>query len=276
LFKSAVFLAISVFEFDDYKRYLGRYLESRAKEERGYKSYFAESIGCQPSYLSQVINGKPEVTLEQAQRANIELKHDKLESRYFILLVEYSRSGSKDLRDFFKEQLSELKQQRFDLKKRLKETDDIPPEAKHRYYSTWFYSAIHIMLAVPEFNSAYKISQRLNLPEEMVADVVHFLEEIGLVEVKNGKYEFTKMRIHLDRNSEFVQRHHINWRSQALQSAEKNMKDDLHFSTVFAVTRDDFERVKEVFVTAIENARGIIKPSDSKEVYAITLDAFKL
>lgn len=269
-------MVISVFDFDDYKRYLEARLDARGKEERGYRSRFAEKIGCQPSYLSQVINGKPELTLEQAHRASRELLHDKVEAKFFILLVEHSRAGTRDLRDFFREQLDEIKTSRFDLKKRLKSTDDVPLEAKHRYYSTWFYSAIHILLAIPGYSEPHKIASRLNLPVDLVADVLHFLEEIGLIELVEGRYVFTKVSLHLDRNSEFIQRHHINWRSQSLQSAEKNLKSDLHFSTVFALTRTDFEHVKDVFVAAIEKARTIIRPSDSQELCAITLDVFEV
>lgn len=268
-------MIINVFNYSDYKLYLSDKLSFLGQTERGWKQKTAEYVGCQPSYLSQVLNGKPDLTLEQAVRINQLFFHDKVESRYFILLVELGRASTRELRDFFSEQIKELQQSRFDLKKRLRETDQISPDAMNKYYSTWFYSAIHIALAVPELQDARAIAKKFHLPEETVADVIKFLEECGLIEKENDRYIFTKMRIHLDRGSDFIQRHHINWRSQSLQSVEKNLPDDLHFSTVFAITKSDFNNIKEIFIQSIESARKIIRPSDSEEIYALTIDLFR-
>lgn len=269
-------MVISMFDFSDYKPYLQKKLNILNKEEWGYKQKLAAHIGCKPSYLSQILNGKADLTIEQAHKLNTHFMHDKTESRYFILLVEKGRSISKELREFFDEQIIELQQNRYDLKKRLKETDQISQENMDRYYSSWIYSAVHMALALPKAQSPKAIAQKFNIPEKMATEVVSFLESSGLVEFKNGKYEFTKMRIHLDRNSNFIQRHHINWRSQSLQSVEKNYPDDLHFSNAFAVSESDFKKIKEIFIKSIESAREIIKPSPSEEVYSITLDVFKV
>ncbi len=268
-------MTINIFKFSDYKQFLAQKLRALGSTERGYKKRTADYIGCQPSYLSQILGGKPHLTLEQAQKLNQYFLHDKIEARFFILLVELGRASTKDLKDFFIEQIHELQQSRFDLKKRLKETDQISANAMNKYYSTWFYSAIHMALAIPELQDFRKIALKLNLPEEIVVSVIRFLEQCGLVEKANGGYAFTKMRIHLDRDSDFIQRHHINWRSQSLQSVEKNLNEDMHFSTVFALSKSDYNDVKEIFVQAIENARKIIRPSKSEEVCAITLDVFK-
>lgn len=267
---------INVLDYTDYKAYLSDKLELLSKTERGSKKKAAEFIGCQASYLSQILTGKPDLTLDQAHKLNQFFLHDKIESKHFIYLVELGKATTKELREFLLEQIQELQQSRFDLKKRLKKTDQISDEAMNKYYSTWFYSAIHIALAVPELQNARSIAKKFNLPEEMVASVIQFLEECGLVEKEQGTYKFTKMRIHLDRNSDFIQRHHINWRSQTLQSVEKNLPDDLHFSTVFAISKSDFKNIKEIFIQAIESARAIIRPSESEEVYAITMDVFKV
>lgn len=269
-------MKISPYDFETYKAYLGVRITQEAADDRSYRARLSEHIRCQQSYLSQVMNGAPDFTLEQAHRLNQFLHHDKAEAKYFLVLVEMARAGTKELREFFREQATEAKQARFHLKSRLKQTEEISPEAQHTYYSTWFYSAIYIILMIPKYQSIPAIANRFNLPEELVVKVLNFLEESGLVEVKGGKYLPTKKRIHLDRNSIFIQRHHINWRSQALQSVEKNLSDDMHFSTVVSLSLSDFEKVKEIFVQAIENAREIIRPSPEEEIVAITIDAFRL
>jgi uncharacterized protein (TIGR02147 family) len=266
----------NLFNYSDYKVYLAEKITHQAREDRSFRSRLSEHVQCQPSYLSQVLNGKPDFTLEQAHRLNHFFLHDKVEARFFILLVEKSRAGTRELKQFFNEQIEDARKARFDLKKRLKETEEIAEKDQHKYYSAWFYSAIYVILSIPHFQSIELIANRFNLPEELVAEVVSFLEGCGLIENKNGKYHVTKKRLHLERESTFIQRHHINWRSQALQSAEKNLPGDMHFSTVVALSKADYEKIKEVFVKAIHSAREIIRPSEEEEIMAITLDVFKL
>ena len=265
-----------IFNYSDYKLYLKDKLNYLCKNEWGYKQKAASHIGCQASYLSQIISGKPDLTLDQAHKLNQLFLHDKTETRYFILLVELGRAHSRELQNYLKEQIEEIKDARYDLKKRLQETDQVSRENMDKYYSSWLYTAAHMALALPNMQEPRALAQKLNIPEKMAAEVIEFLVSTGLVEKVKGKFEFTKMRSHLDRNSDFIQRHHINWRSQTLQSVEKNFADDLHFSTVFAISKDDFNVIKEIFIKSIESARAVIRPSEPEELYAITLDVFKV
>jgi uncharacterized protein (TIGR02147 family) len=269
-------MKIDLFHFDDYKAYLSQKIEHEAKMQKGFRVKFSNHINCQQSYLSQVLHGKPNLTLEQAYRANNFFIHDSEETHFFILLVEYARAGTKELQNYFFGQIKEIRKARFDLKKRLKTTQEISEEDQHKYYSTWFYSAIHVILSIPEMQDPNYISTRLNLPLEIVINSINFLEKSGLIENKNGTYHFTKRSIHLGRDSDFIQRHHINWRSQSLQSVEKNLPDDLHYSTTTAISKEDFQKLKEVYIKAIESGRQIIRPSKEEEIYAITLDVFRL
>ncbi len=266
----------SIFDFLNYKPYLRQKLLKMSKGEKAFKRNTAKLIGCLPSYLSQILNGKPDLTLEQANKLNRRLLHDKSEAKFFIFLVEYSRANTHDLKEFFKEQMTELQSARFDLKKRLEKTDQISKEHMDRYYSSWIYAAVHMALALPQIQTAASISKQLNIPAQMASEIISFLEASGLVVKINEKYEFTKMRIHLDRDSHFIQRHHINWRSQSLQAVELNLVDNLHFSTLFAIQKSDFNQIKENFLKSIEASRAIIRPSEPEEVFAITLDLFKV
>lgn len=269
-------MKLNLLDFSDYKAFLAEKITHEAALDRTYRTRLSEHVRCQPSYLSQVLNGKPDFTLEQAHRLCQFLAFDKVEARLFLLLVEKSRAGTVELKHFFTEQIDELKKDRFDFKRRLKKTDDIAEEDRHKYYSAWFYSAIYVILSIPQYQDLEAIARRLNLPRELVAETVRFLEESGLIESEAGRYRVTKKRPHLERSSMFIQRHHINWRSQALASAEKNLPGDMHYSTVAALSVADFEKIKEVFVSAIARTSEIIRPSAEEEIVAVTLDLFRL
>lgn len=267
---------IDIFSTIDYKQFLRKKLKIESAVAKGLRSNLAAFIGCQPSYLSQVLNGKPQLTLEQAKKLCQFFAFNKLETKYFILMTEYARAGSVDLANFFQEQILEIQKNRFHIKERLATTEDIASEDRHKYYSAWYYSAVHVALSIQGLQSSQKIAARFHLPVELVLEAIEFLEKIDLIRKIDGKYEFTKRNLHLERESIFIQRHHINWRSQALQSAEKNLKEDVHYSNVIAIAKEDYEKIKEVFVAAIEKTQNIIKPSREEEIYAITLDIFRL
>lgn len=269
-------MKLDVFTYSSYKKYLRDRLDIDGQELKGIRKKLADYIGCQPSYISQVLGGKPHLMLEQADKINSFFSHNEDEEKYFLFMVESERAGTQTLKKFFNDQMNLIRKERTNLKKRLKNTEDISENDQHIYYSTWYYAAIHVIISIPGFQDLRKISQHLNLPINIVTEVIQFLERTGLIVLKDGIYNLTKKSFYLGRESIFIQRHHINWRSQSLFSIEKNMSDDLHYSNVIAISTSDYKKIKELFIQTIENSRKIIGPSKEENLYAITLDIFNL
>ena len=208
--------------------------------------------------------------------ANDFFGHTKLESEFFILLVEKGRAGTKKLESFFDECLEKLREEKHNMKRRLQHNTELVSHQQHRYYSTWLYSAIHVILDIDQFQEPQQIARRLNLPLQMVNDVIEFLVQAGLIIKEKKGYQIRHYRLNLGRDSEFIQRHHINWRSQSLQAAEKNMTENLHYSNVMSISLRDFTRIKEVFAKAVEESREIAGPSPGEDIFAFTVDVFRL
>lgn len=264
-----------LFEYTDYKAYLLDRIESD-EQARGLRIKISKFIGCQPSYFSQVLNSKPHLMLEQASQLNHFFQHTPLEAQYFILLVNYARAGTPDLRRHFSEQMAELQKSRFNLKKRFKKVDRISESAQQKYYSAWYYAAIHMALLIPRLQTIPRLAEHFHLPLPLVTEVIEFFESVGLVTHTKGALQVTQKRVHLERESEFIRGHHIHWRSQALQSAEKNLPQDLHYSVVTSISHEDFAKIKEILVKSVEAARELIGPSENETVCALTLDLFQL
>ena len=90
----------SIFKYQSYKTYLEDSLLCKGK-----KGTFAKFVGCQPSFISQVLKGKPDLSLEQGLLANDFFEHSAAEAEHFLLLLQFHRAGSKRLRDHFKTQI---------------------------------------------------------------------------------------------------------------------------------------------------------------------------
>lgn len=265
-----------IFEYYSYKDYLESKIRSFEKDGRGVRQRMAKSAGCTASYLSQVMRGKPHLTLEQSEEINRYLGHTKTESQYFLLLVQFAKAGTQNLKAQLKEQIEAIRSERFNLKKRLQKSENIEKENQHIYYSSWIYAAIHVMLSIPQFNQPHLIAAHLNLPINMVANVIEFLREAGLIEKGSSGFKHSGKHWHLERQSPFIQRHHINWRSQALQSVEKNLIDDIHYSNVMAFAEKDAEKIKEILIAALAQIRDVIKDSPEEKAYVFSADFFAL
>ena len=267
---------INIYSYRNYKAYMNDKLNILSESERGMKQKLAKLIGCQPSYLSQILNGNPNLTPEQVYKVNKAFGHDKHESKYFRLIVEMNSAETEEYKEFVAAQIEELSNLRFNLKKRLKDTTEISQQDMDQYYSSWYYTAIHTALDLAELQSPQAIAQRFHITVQMATNIIEFLMNSGLVEKVDDRYVWTKKKIHLDRNSSFIQRHHINWRSQSLQSVEKNDPGDMHYSSAFSISKRDFEILKEMHIKNIQEIRQVIAPSKAEEIYAFTLDLYRV
>ena len=170
--------------------------------------------------------------------------------------------------------MQEIIEKRSDLKKRLNIANSLKKVDQEVYYSSWLYACIHMMVAIPEFQSPVAISRHLNLSRDKVLEIITFLEETGLIQKKGAHFEIGVTKIHLAKDSPQIQRHHTNWRIQAIRSIDINDYADLHYSTVVSMSKSDVPRVKEILIKAIEKCREVIKESKEEKIQSICIDFF--
>ena len=145
------------------------------------------------------------------------------------------------------------------------------------YYSSWHYTAVHLLTTVPGYQTAERIAEGLNLPQFVVNKILLFLVQTGiLVENKKGELEAGNVLIHLNRESPHIRQHHTNWRVAAIQSLALENADDLHYSTISTLSRADAEKLKAEMVRMIESYVETVKPSKEEEMVGFTLDFFRL
>ncbi len=267
---------MSVYEHDSYLSYLESKLDTQG-ENRGLRSRLAEVLKCQSSYISQILNGKANLSLEQAILISDFFGHDGYETKYFLTLVQISRAGNEELKKFFSRELEALRKKRSPISSRLKIADKITGETQAIYYSHWWYSAIHILTAFPEFGTADAISKRLSLPLSVVKEALKFLKSTGLVDVEaSGLFKIGKARIHVSVDSPMYTRHHANWRWQSLAAMERPGKEDLRFTGVVGLSRKDFAAIKKLALEYIEKSDSILKKSKEESMFITLLDLYEI
>ena len=263
----------SVFDFHDYKEYLNKMAQLHP---RGFKKNLAEVSGCQTAYISHVLNGAAQFSLEQAEKISTELGHTEDEKEYFLLLLNYTEAGTSSLKKFLKSRLERMKEKRQSIKERVRVSSSLSKEEQAQYYSAWYYAAIHVMLTIPEFQSKEAISNYLKISPQVVSKVFAFLIEVGLVAQNGNKFISGETKIHLEKNSPLISKHHTNWRMYAIRSFDNESENDLHFSSVFTLTEKDADQIRDILLGAIEQSVSVIKDAKEEQTMAMTLDFFKV
>lgn len=260
-----------------YKAYCLEWLHSQPEEGRGQRSVIAKAMGCQTAYVSQVLNGNAHLSAEQAHALSKHMGHNEEEMKFFLLLVQKDRAGTKDLKDYYERELELIRKNQLILKTRWKVGEEISREDQATYYSSWHYAAIHMLVTVPGFHSKSAIAKRLQLSLESTANALQFLVRTGLVaEEASGKFTGGKSRMHLGNQTADIIKHHTNWRLRALTSLDREALDELHYSSAVSIAIEDAKVIKELFVKAIENAKQKIRDSKEEEIYSLCLDFFKV
>ena len=265
----------SCFSYSDYRKYIQDCLPIEG-EKRGGRSKLAQALGVQTAFVSRVLHEDAHFSLEQAVDVNSFLGHTEAESEYFMLLLQWSRAGSVKLKDFFQKQIDAIQEERQIIVERLQVKNELSIADQMSYYSTWYYSAIHMMLMVKRWQNPQSISNYLGLPLSLVVSVLEFLVRIGLAIEKDGAYSIGTNRIHLGKNSPILLRHHCNWRMRAMQSMDRFSQEDLFFSGPLCLSEKDAKRLREMLLKFLENMEKLIAPSPEEAVFCMGIDYFRL
>jgi uncharacterized protein (TIGR02147 family) len=266
----------TVFDFKNYKSYLNSVLEQRGSLEKGQRLKLAQNIGCNPSYLSQVLNGMLNLSPEQAQNTNAYLGHTSNESRYFLNLVLLARAGTKSLKNHYEDELKKMLEDHLIVRNRVKINRELNEMDQARYYSTWYYAAIHMCVSLPHMRTREQLATGLQLPLQTVNEVLEFLVSIGVLRAKGKEFEQGETNLYITSTSPFISKHHSNWRIKGIQSLDKIKEKDLHYSGVITCSEEDVLKIKDIMIQAIEKIRETVKQSKDETSYVYTLDLFGL
>jgi hypothetical protein len=241
----------------------------------GLISRMAEAARCQRSYLSRVLSSSIHLTPDHAYGLCSYWELSSEETEYFLTLVEHARSGNPEYRKHLETKLFSLRKAHEDLSNRVGRPRLELGKSESVYYSAWYWSAIHIITSIPQYQTSKGIAERLQLPEALVRTTLEGLTGFGFVERKNGKWYFLPSEIHVPRDSPLVSLHHGNWRQRAVLSAQVPSVDELHYTVVQSMTPAAADEIKRRMLDFIDEVNCIARPSKEEELVVVTCDLFK-
>lgn len=265
----------SLFDYADYKAFLRDQI-AESSAIRGYQSRLADAAGCQRSFLSQVLNADLDLSREHAVELCRFWHFDPVQTEYFVGLVDLARAGTKALRAIVQTRLQALRSESADLKQRLKSEELAGAETQATYYSSWYWTALHLLVGLAEFQSPPDMAARLGLPLELVKATLARLETMGLVERAGGGWRVGKRDIHLPESSPMNEVNHTSWRQRAILNTQRRDREAVHYTSVFTMGRADAAKLRERLRAVIVEMREAIGPSPNEELFCFTADFFEV
>lgn len=265
-----------VLEFTSYKSFLESAFEERAQQIRGVKSQFAKAVQIQSSYVTKVLSGGADLSLEQADRAADFLGLTDDERHYFLLLVELARAGTDSLRRNFERQIAKFRNELYQQKKAFKAKSGLALEDKHIFYSSWQYAAVLHSLSIPRLNTKEAVAEHFKLPLKRVGEILEFLVTRGMVTMSEGRVTSVQGWDWVSGDATLVARDHSNWRLMAIRAFENRTEKDLHYSSVISISEEDAFRLKQMALKMLEEGRQIIAASKEEKVCSFLIDFFEL
>lgn len=265
----------NLFESVDYKAYLCSRV-GEAGQRKGVKSAMARALNCQPTYITSVLYSSANLSLEQAEALNSFFAHTKEESQFFLLMVSRDRAGTQTLKAHFQEQCDQILKSRLILTKRLGQHNPLNEQSRGQFYSSWHYLAVQIAVTIPEYQDHESLAKALDLPSNLIAEVLQFLCETSLVEKRGSKFFPTTTQIRLGNDSHHIRKHHTNWRIKALESLDRESLTDLHYSGIVSLSEADVVVIKDTLLRQLKANLKIIAESKEQKLYVLNLDFFNL
>lgn len=266
----------SIYEFESILAFLKERVGGK-EQRRGIKSSLSKAMGCQSSYLSQVLSGKTKLTLEQGSDAADFFQMSELDKDYFMFLLQKERAGNFKLKEFYQKKLNSILVEKNKLSSRLKDqVGEIPQEAIEKYYSSWLFLAVHILTSIPGFRDAKKIGEHLGVPKEQVEQILQFLVQHSFVELKEQKYFIGSRHIHLEKENPLNFQHQLNWRLRALEKVRSKSSKEINYAGVFSLSKEDAEKIKEDCIKLIKSNLKKVAPSKEEVMYCSIIDFFEV
>lgn len=266
---------MNIHEFTDYKKYFNSWVKSLPKDGRGEYRRVAEKLGVSTTMISQVFNGDKHLNLELASDLCDYLNLEDRETDYFFLLVEYARAGTYKLQQKLIARIKAAQNEAQTRASRLKNEKELTEDARAVFYSSWIYSAVRHLAALPTINDVQAIAERLNLPVTQVQRVLDFLVSEGLVLQESKKLQYGPRRTHLAPQSPLVSKHHQNWRILGFQKMVLTEPNNLFYTAPMSMSEETARVLRTELPLFIEKIDKLVVPSPSEVTRCLNIDWFE-
>jgi uncharacterized protein (TIGR02147 family) len=265
---------VSIWNYRNYKGYVQDWISNRPKAGRGQLQAMAKFLGVHSTMMSHVFTGNKELSEEHACRLCQFLGLNEEESDYFILLVQFERAGSHDLKTLLNKRVERKVKEFGQVKKQISNTKSLDDAAKAIFYSSWHYSGIRLMAGLKQTDTIDKLQERTGLSRGKIQEILTFLIQQGIIKQSpEGGLAPGYTKTHISQDSPFVWKHHQNWRIKAMERYQQiDHEKELFFTSPLTISEEDIPIVKRQILSAIKEVMSIVEKSPSERLCCLNID----
>ena len=257
-----------IYNHQDFREYLSVRLDSLG---RGTRQRLAQFMDCQPSFISQVLNGKNELSLEHAHKLNLFFNHDTEASQYLLTLVNLSRAGTFELQKFLREQLRDQREKQMQVHKVLAKAELHRDDLLY-YYSNWLCIAVHMLSGIAQFQDPEALRAKLGASQADFLETINFLSRTGLITHENGKIIPGEAHVHLKKTSPYAQSATILTRLKVLEKLKLSNPRAVNFTSNFTISRGAYDSLRKTILDFVVSLDEHIQRDDPEEFCTLVLD----
>ena len=265
---------LNLFEFSNYREYLKSWLAVAREQKTSNLSRLAELLSVHTTFLSHVLSGVKELSPEHAIVLSRELKLTKIEREYFLSLVNIERSGSAELKEYWREKKKAILLEKNRLSSRVGDHQELTDQQRALFYSSWLYVAVFAATSIDDGQTISQIASRFHISRDHAEQILDFLLQAGVCEKRSELFVPGKTMIYVPNVSPFVLKHHMNWRMRAMQKMDTREDRELYFSFPMSIAKNDFDLVREKLANLIKEITEICRASNPEEVACLNIDFF--
>lgn len=266
---------MNVFAHDDYREILKALLDERRRDEAdvNYQT-LAEAIRIPRSYLSKVIHGRADLSVDQLFLAATFFRLSEDERDYLELLLATARTALAERRQALAARIEAARKPYLDTSAHLQAGSVATTPGIEEYYLDPVHQLVHVALDIPRFKSSLKLlAEVTGIALSRLQDAARTLERLGFVARENGELVVKMTALHLPKTSPFYDPWRAQLRLLGLQRAQALAKDEHYaFSVVFSAALTTDQRIKTRFFDFLKQLESEVGSAASERVYQLNFD----
>tara|TARA_Y100000590_G_scaffold469940_1_gene660814 strand:+ start:236 stop:982 length:747 start_codon:yes stop_codon:yes gene_type:complete len=234
---------------------------------------FAQQMNIPPSLISQILRGKRNLTLGNAERVVEKLSLKDKERDYFFTLVQYENSKNLKIKEVLRERLQDIRPEK-------KEIFDLSLDT-FQMIARWYHHPIIQIFGIPGFKvSAASIAKRLGIHVSQAQEALDRLVKLEILKYEDGKYSRLQSSTYVESfvPNDALRAFHKEMLAKAIESVEEqNNTERFLGSETFCFNPEDLEDANEIMKNCFKSlVRLAAKSKSPNEVYQVGIQFFRL
>jgi uncharacterized protein (TIGR02147 family) len=266
-------LATEIWAHTDYRSYINAWIRSQPRMGYGKSNQMALHLNTSRTLMSQVLRGVRDLTMEQGYDLAKFLELSAAETEYFMSLLNASRAGTVNLKTYFNEVATKLREKSQRIAERVG-SPAVEESVQQEFYSDYRYTAIRMATEHPNLNDANSIAGALGIDPAKTREIIEFLLDHNLIVKKNDQLSLGPAATHIGCDNPLVVNHHRNWRLRSMDTMSGRASDNLFFTAPMAISNEDESWLRQKLLTLIEDLTKRAKHTKAESLLTLNIDLF--